>query len=118
MHIVHSFENSAVALQKFSSISFRQRADGLGRSRYKGKEIFWKVRHASFRACAEAPPQAERTQRYKATTRSARATSFVLEVGSNLVQFRHKKNDPLGYIFIVPEERLDRYSVSTPLRFV
>jgi hypothetical protein len=32
----------------------------------------------------------ERTRQFQATTRSARATSFVLEIGASLVQYRHQ----------------------------
>ena len=33
----------------------------------------------------------ERTITFHITTRSARATSFVLEIGASLVQYRHKQ---------------------------
>jgi hypothetical protein len=70
---------------------FRFAAEGWGEeTREKCKEIFWflhtrvceRVRGAFLRITTSV----ERTQRYKATTRSARALSFVLEAGSDLVQ--------------------------------
>ena len=83
--------NGEAKPKKFLSISFRLATEGWGEeTREKCKEIFWflhtRVRERVRGAFHSITTSVERTQKYKATTRSARATSLVLEVGSDLVQ--------------------------------
>ena len=83
--------NGEAKPKKFLSISFRLATEGWGEeTREKCKEIFWflhtRVCERVRGAFHSITTSVERTQKYKATTRSARATSLVLEVGSDLVQ--------------------------------
>ena len=70
---------------------FRFAAEGWGEeAREKCKEIFWflhtRVRERVRGAFRSITTNVERTIQSKATTRSARAASLVLEAGSDLVQ--------------------------------